>query len=125
MRYYPLQKILLACLLVFLVGTEIRAQRVDDTTGVVQLSGLLLTEENGVLEPLPYVNIYVKGTQRGTFSSYDGFFSIVTRMGESVIFSSIGYKEVEYVIPDTIPGNRFSIIQILDRDTVWLPETVI
>jgi len=125
MRHYPVYHILFTAVLVLLLSVTAKAQRIDDTTGVVQLSGLLLTEENGVLEPLPYVNIFVRGTQRGTFSSFDGFFSIVARVGETVIFSSIGYKEVEYMIPDTLPGNRYSIIQVLDRDTVWLPETVI
>ena len=114
--------------LIFLIAGvhyEASAQRVRDSLGVVQLSGIVLTEENGMLEPLPYVNIYVDATRRGTFSSFEGFFSIVGRKGERVIFSSIGYKDVEYIIPDTLPGNRFSIIQVMDRDTVLLPEAVI
>lgn len=103
------------------VGT---AQSIADTI-VVQFSGITLTEDNGALEPLPYVNVYVKGTRRGTFSSTDGFFSLVAREGEVVVFSSIGYEDVEYTIPDTLTSERYSIFQVLPRDTILLPETVI
>lgn len=106
-------------------AASVTAQKLADTSDLVQLSGIILVEENGMLEPLPYVNIYIHSTRRGTFSSLDGFFSIVGKKGERVVFSSIGYKEVDYVIPDTLAGNRFSIIQVMDRDTVLLPETVI
>lgn len=96
-----------------------------DTSSVIQFSGIVLTDEYGKLEPLPYVNVYIDATRRGTFTSTDGFFSLVGRKGEVVIFSSIGYKDVEYLIPDTLRGDRYSIFQIMTRDTFLLPETVV
>lgn len=113
-----------SCLLT-LYAVSTSAQSIDDTLGLVQFSGVVLTDEYGILEPLPYVNIYVKRSQRGTFSSTDGFFSLVARKGEVVVFSSIGYRDIEYTIPDTLKSNRYSIIQIMTRDTILLPETVI
>ncbi|MDX1407797.1 MAG: carboxypeptidase-like regulatory domain-containing protein [Saprospiraceae bacterium] len=101
------------------------AQALLDTSDVVQLSGIVWTDENGGFEVLPYVNIYVQSTQRGTFSSNEGFFSLVARKGEVVVFSSIGYKDVEYTVPDTLKGTRYSVFQLMTRDTFLLPETVI
>ena len=102
------------------------AQEELDTTGLVQFSGVVVTDENGMIQPLPYVNIYIQGaTRRGTYTSNDGFFSVVARHGETVVFSSIGFEPVEYVIPDTLTSTRYSFFQIMTRDTILLPETVI
>ena len=104
----------------------VNAQDQLDTVGLVQFSGVVVTDENGAIQPLPYVNIYVKGeTRRGTYTSNDGFFSIVARKGETVVFSSVGYDQVEYLIPDTLSTNRYSFFQIMTKDTVLLPMAVI
>ena len=116
---------ILALLILCAIQPAVRGQALADTSDIVQLSGLVWTDENGGVEPLPYVNIYVQSTQRGTFSSNEGFFSLVARKGETVVFSSIGYKDVEYVVPDTLQGTRYSLFQLMRRDTFLLPETVI
>jgi len=108
-----------------MIAGDIHAQTVKDTTEIIQLSGVVVTDENGFVQPLPYVNIYVKASRRGTYSSNDGFFSLVARVGEIVVFSSIGYDDVEYVIPDTLTADRYSLFQIMTKDTILLPETVI
>jgi hypothetical protein len=45
--------------------------------------------------PLPGVNIVVKGTSRGVTSDFDGIFSIEAKMGETLVFSYLGYKSQE------------------------------
>lgn len=84
-----------------------------------------MVEEDGYVDPLPYVNIYVEGTRRGTFSGNDGFFSIVAAIGETVIFSSIGFQDVRFELSDTLSTDRYSVIQLMVRDTIMLPETVV
>ncbi|MEZ5147564.1 MAG: hypothetical protein R2759_10925 [Bacteroidales bacterium] len=37
----------------------------------------------------------------------------------------MGYKRAEFVIPDTIHGDRYSLIQVMSSDTIVLPQTVI
>ena len=97
-----------------------------DTVGLVQFSGVVVTDEGGMVQPLPYVNIYIQGaTRRGTYTANDGFFSIVAKMGETVVFSSVGYESVTYTIPDTLTADRYSFFQIMTKDTFLLPETVI
>jgi hypothetical protein len=49
----------------------------------------------------------------------------VGHKGDTVQFSSIGYKTIDYVIPDTLTDNRYSVYQLMSQDTFLLPETVI
>jgi len=74
---------------------------------------------------MPYVTVAVEGTNRGTYSNWEGFFSLVVEKGEKVVFTYVGYKTVEYIIPDTLTTNRYSIFQIMSFDNILLPETVI
>lgn len=117
----PVNALLLTLFCLGVVPVFLSGQQDD----VVQFSGMVLTDEHGVLEPLPYVNVYIDATRRGTFTGEDGFFSLVGRKGEKVVFSSIGYRDAEYIIPDTLTSDRYSIFQIMSRDTFMLPETFI
>lgn len=91
----------------------------------VQLSGIIVTEEGEEIKVLPYTNVAVKGTSRGTTTEMDGFFSIVAIKGETVVFSRIGYKNENYIIPDTLTSSSISIVQLLAKDTVLLAEAII
>lgn len=97
----------------------------ENDTALVQFSGMILTDVGGQLEPVPYATIAVLNENRGTYSNYRGFFSVVVHKGDKVKFSSIGYKETVFVIPDTLKGSRYSVVQLLTSDTINLPETVI
>lgn len=90
---------------------------------LIQFSGLVLTSDS--LVSIPLVNIYSKGSGTGTFTDRKGFFSLVARQGDTIIFSSIGYDEVTTVIPDTLTGNRYSMVQLMTSDTIYLAEAVI
>ncbi len=98
-----------------------------DDNFVVQFSGVVVTQAKSTEDavPLPYTNIYVKGTSRGVISGLDGFFSIVALRGDTIRFSFIGFKSVDYVIPDTLNSHFYSVYQIMTQDDVLLPETVI
>lgn len=97
----------------------------EEEPKVLQFSGQIFTELNNELVPVPFVNIAIEGTNRGTYSDYDGFFSIVAREGESVVFSALGYETVEYEVPENLWSDRYTLIQMMTRDTITLPETVI
>lgn len=120
-------KAILAVLMISGLHSAVSAQRgqIPDSLKAIQLSGVVVTEEEGEVVPLPYVNIYVKGTTRGTFSGNDGFFSLVVRKGEVVVFSTVGFKTIEYTVPDTLNKTRYTIYQILSKDNILLPETVV
>ena len=92
---------------------------------LIQFSGMVLDGSDENLIPVPYANILVKREGRGTYSDFNGFFSIVVRKGDVVEFSAIGYKTYELTIPDTLTDIRYSLVQLMTRDTINLPTAVI
>ena len=103
---------------------SLMAQEIS-TDGPVQFTGMVLDGTDEELFPVSYTNIYLKDQGRGTYSDLRGYFTIVVERGDTVIFSAIGYKTVEYVIPDSLSSDRYSIVQLMTRDTFNLPETVV
>lgn len=90
---------------------------------LVQFSGIIITGDS--LNPVPFATILVKNTLRGTTSDYYGYFSFVAKPLDTIVFSSIGFKKTEFVVPDTLTDNRYSLIQILQNDTIMLDEAMI
>lgn len=71
-----------------------------------QISGKVIDNNN---EPLPAVNVLVKGTKKGAETDFDGNFAIKNVSGnQTLIISSIGYKTKEINI--TTPNNNISIV---------------
>ncbi|MBN2174727.1 MAG: carboxypeptidase-like regulatory domain-containing protein [Bacteroidales bacterium] len=90
---------------------------------LIQFSGIVVTADS--IQPVPYTNIILKNTWRGTVADYYGYFSFVARKNDTILFSAVGFKKSSFVIPDTITGNRYSLIQVMTSDTILLPQTVI
>lgn len=99
-----------------------QGQNQDD---LVQFSGMILDGSTEELLPVPYANVLVKDKGRGTYSDFNGFFSIVVEKGDVIVFSAVGYSTVEYSIPDTLQDNRYSLVQLMTQDAINLPETVV
>lgn len=94
-----------------------------DTMKIIQLSGVAVSEED--LVQMPYVTVYDRSIRRGVISDYYGFFSMVVLPGDTLIFSSYGYKTSTYVVPDTLIENRYSMIHMMYKDTLNLPEVTV
>ncbi len=108
----------------FLLTTGLlHAQTADED--LVQFSGMVLDGTEEELIPVPFTNIIVKGKGRGTYSDFNGFFSIVVEKGDTILFSAVGYKPVEFRIPRDLKDDRYSLVQLMTRDTINLPETVV
>jgi len=90
---------------------------------VIQFSGIIVTGDS--LQPVPYTSIGVENTYRGTMSDYFGFFSLVAKEKDTINFSSVGFRDASFIIPDSLSESKYSLIQILMPDTITLPETTI
>ena len=95
----------------------------DSVKAVVKIAGVTVTSDS--LKPVPFVNVLIKGNYTGTMGDYSGFYSIIAKAGDTLIFSSMGYRKEEYIIPDTLKNEQYSLIQILKKDTVQLSVTTI
>lgn len=71
-------------------------------------------------EVLPGVNVLEKGTNNGTSTDADGNFSIKTKEGGTLVFSSLGYKTKEIKI-----NNQKVINVTLDEDASLLKEVTV
>lgn len=107
-----------------MVSLQLSAQ--NDTRKAIQFSGKVVTSgQDGEVIPLPYVNIGIRGTSRGTSSALDGYFSVVALEGDTIAFTRIGFRDVDFVIPDTLESQHYFYVQIMAEDDYLLPEAVI
>lgn len=112
-----------AIILSLFIPVAAKAQFETFKDSVVQLYGVIMTADS--LKGVPFASVIVKGQNRGTISNEQGVFSIVVLKGDQVEFSSIGYRSKTIEIPRDIPGNQYSVIQLMVEDTVYLPATII
>lgn len=113
---------LLLILFLFISFDSAFAQE-EDEPRLIQFSGVIV--EGDSLRPVPYVSIIIKNSHRGTVSDFFGYFSFVAKENDIIEFSSIGYKKAYFTIPDSLSINRYSLIQVLRKDTILLKETVV
>ena len=107
-------------LLLFLISiTSFQVKAQDDK--LIQISGIVVTVDS--LQPIPYTTVIIKNSYHGTISDFYGFFSLVAKTSDTLVFSSVGRKTMEFIIPEDLEDTRFSMIQILPKDTIELELT--
>ncbi|MBL7889660.1 MAG: carboxypeptidase-like regulatory domain-containing protein [Bacteroidia bacterium] len=122
-----LRKLILSLIGVLAISTSFAQEKVkwqDDGSKarkLVQFTGIVV--EGDSLKPVPYTSIIIKNTNRGTISDYFGYFSFVAQESDTLQFSAIGYANASFIIPDTLTTNKYSLIQVLRTDTVYLQTT--
>lgn len=104
-------------------GQQLFAQPPSKDDDLVQFAGVVVSADSSRL--LPLVSIRLKNSNKGTYTDASGFFSFVARKADTIMFSSIGMRTVQYVIPSDLNTSKFSIIQPMYEDTIYLPETVV
>ena len=77
-----------------------------------------VTDESG--DPIPGVNIYIKGTTKGTVSDMKGKYQLEAKEGQTIVFNFIGYEKKEVVV-----GRKPVINVKLKEKTTELSETVV
>jgi hypothetical protein len=110
-------------ILLFFIPATSKAQFENVRDSVVQLYGVVMTADS--LVGIPAVSIVVKGQNRGTITNDQGVFSIVVLKGDIVEFTHVSYKPKTVLIPKTLEGNQYSVVQLMIADTVYLPATII
>lgn len=90
---------------------------------LIQFSGVVV--ESDSLKAVPFTSIIIKNSNRGTISDYFGYFSFVAQPNDTIVFSAVGYKKAVFIIPGNLTTNKYSLIQVLQNDTVLLKETFI
>lgn len=89
----------------------------------VLFSGVIV--ENDSLKPVSFANIIITNKNLGTISTIEGYFSFYAEELDTIRFSALGFGKAQFIIPDSVNVNRYSIIQVMRRDTLELAETII
>ena len=73
-------------------------------------------------EPLPYINVYIKGTSIGTTTSFEGEFNLKYEFSfhDTIIFSYVGYKTIEVLYNSII--DKDTLIINMEKENVSLNE---
>ncbi|MFN8254409.1 MAG: TonB-dependent receptor [Bacteroidales bacterium] len=82
------------------------------------ISGVVTSAVDG--QPLPGVNVSVKGSKAGTITDLDGKYSIEAEEGSSLVFSFMGYVTQELAV-----GNQTIINVVMAEDTKVVDEVVV
>ena len=94
------------------------AQEETPQPRIIQFSGVILDGDS--LQPVPFTTIIVMQRHTGTTADANGIFSFAAQEGDSIHFSSVGFKDAYFVIPDTMSTNKYSLIQLMSTDTLLL-----
>jgi hypothetical protein len=98
-------------LLLLLISTAAEAQRFTVNGKVIDAASK---------ESLPFVNVSIEGTTRGTTSGVDGRFHLDVSTGAVLLFSYVGYERKRFVIENDRP----EFLMIALNETSRVLETV-
>ncbi|HOZ39350.1 MAG: carboxypeptidase-like regulatory domain-containing protein [Flavobacteriales bacterium] len=107
---------------VLFLASNVAFAQPDKKPDLVQFSGVVVTDS---LMPVPFTNILVRNSYRGTMSDVYGYFSFVAQEGDTILFSAVGFQRSQYVIPGELDDVKYSMIHVMSRDTVQLREIAV
>lgn len=64
----------------------------------IEVTGVVYDDRN---RPVPGATIQVKGTTTGTVSDVNGRYRVMARMGDTLVFTFIGYEKKEVKVENT------------------------
>jgi hypothetical protein len=102
---------------------NLKAQTPKKDNPFILFTGLVLTSDS--LRPIPFVNI--RSSRRGLigYTDINGYFDVVVKRGDTILFQQIEKLSSWHVVPDTLVGNRYSVVKLMTQDTVHLPAIFI
>ena len=98
-----------------------QAQKLEDN--LVRVTGVVIDADDP--KEIPYANIRIKGSNFGTVSNSEGNFSILMDLGDTLVFSYVGYRQAAFILPPNLEHTSYALIQLMRRDTIMLEEVVV
>lgn len=99
-------------------GVENYGNDSNSTVLMQQTISGVVTDNTGI--PLPGVSVFIKGTTKGTFTDFDGKYTLKVDAGQVVEFSYIGFKSQLVTVGDSTTYNIS-----LKEDAAQLDEVVV
>lgn len=86
---------------------------------VVKLSGYVVGGDSLIAQT--GVAVYVPGTNRGTLTQLDGYFSVSVLTGDSVVISAVGFEKQYLKMPERKSSSNFTVDIHLKESVTVLP----
>lgn len=86
---------------------------------VVQFSGVIYDVDSNTV--VPYVTLRNSTAGKSYSANYKGYYSFVAHEGDSIHFSSVGYKKTVVVIPKNLKDKKYTAIIKMKSDNIMLP----
>jgi len=106
-----------------LMSNPLQSQVPKKNNPFILFTGLVLTSDS--LKPIPFVNI--RSTRRGLigYTDINGYFDVVVKRGDTILFQQIEKIGSSHVVPDTLLGNRYNVVKLMTQDTIHIPAIFI
>ena len=106
-------------LAIFILIGAYNFSKAQDAT-IVQFTGVIYNADSNIV--VPYVSITNKSDNgRVVSANHQGYFSFVAHQGDTIVFSSIGYRREAVVIPKTIADKKYTVIVQMKAEAINLP----
>lgn len=89
----------------------------------IHMTGVILDAEN--LDPVPFVSVLMDKGNRGTVADNQGYFSFLAFPGDTITFRSVGYQSRNFIIPEILDGDSYSMIELMIRENLILDEVLV
>ena len=120
-----MKKQLTQYMIVMLLAMALSSEAVAQTNPgerIIQVSGLVMTADSS--DVIRGMNIFNPYNGRGTYSDIKGWFSWPFLAGDTILFSAIGFKNRQIIIPEDAP-EKYTIIMAMEEEVVNLPDVEI
>lgn len=87
------------------------------------ITGMVLEMKTN--KAIPFTSVYLKNRESGTFADNLGYFSLMAKPGDTIVFSNVGYENIEVVLPPEMSFETYHFIQYLIPETVLLEELTV
>jgi len=96
--------------LIFLLSLSVYAQK---TT----VKGTVIGADDG--QPIPGVNLLIDGTNLGSSTDFDGFYSIEASLGATIVFTYVGMEDIKILVSQTTHN------VVMKTSTTGLDEVIV
>lgn len=114
------QIIFILLLTSLIVPAALSQQRIPDR--FIQVDGFVFDK---FLNPVPNVTIYSANLRIGSTSKQNGIYSIISMPGDTIVFSTIGFRRALLAVPENITDTHYHVDVYLDYDTIAIKDVLV
>ncbi|TKC12702.1 carboxypeptidase-like regulatory domain-containing protein [Pedobacter polaris] len=106
-------------IILLLFVTTVFAQSKDNSSKLVQLSGIITdVDSNSVVPYVTITNLSNNGQKYA--ANYQGYYSFIVNPGDTIVFSAVGFTSKTFILPTEIAEHKYTAMIKLKSEIVYL-----